>query len=176
MKQIDRSRLRVAIELPDPDPVAHKDYVDRLNKVASALDQLAQEDPGLYGSMNSDAVRYFQTLTTTAAKSGRLLLLHLDEMAAVTCVLAGCGVFNSVTKQGMYEIASSNIEHSTVRRSALALLETMDDMGECHPEDILECVEPDMSNPRVIHLGELDGRFDTTVAERLKPTKARTFN
>jgi hypothetical protein len=78
MKQIDRSRLRVAIELPDPDPVAHKYYVDRLNKVASALDQLAQEDPGLYGSMNSDAVRYFQTLTTTAAKNGRLLLLHLD--------------------------------------------------------------------------------------------------
>ena len=120
MKQVHRSRLMVAIELPDPDPVAHKDYVDRLNKVASALDQLAQEDPGLYGSMNSDAIRYFQTLTTTAASSGRLLLLHLDEMAAVTCVLAGCGVFNSIPKQGMYEIASSNIEHSTVRRSALA--------------------------------------------------------
>jgi hypothetical protein len=176
MKQIDRSRLRVAIELPDPDPVVHKDYVDRLNKVASALDQLGKEDPRLYGELDSNAVRYFQYLTTAAAKSGRLLLLHLDDMAAVTCILAGCGVFEFVPKKGLYEIALPSIEYSTVRRSALALLETMDDMGECHPEDILECVEPDMSNPRVIHLGELDGRFDTTVAERLKPTKARTFN
>jgi hypothetical protein len=175
MKQVHRSRLMVAIELPDPDPVAHKDYVDRLNKVASALDQLGQEDPRLYGELHS-SVRYFQYLTTAAAKSGRLLLLHLDDMAAVTCILAGCGVFEFVPKKGLYEIALPSIEYSTVRRSALALLETMDDMGECHPEDILECVEPDMSNPRVIHLGELDGRFDTTVAERLKPTKARTFN
>jgi hypothetical protein len=176
MKQIDRSRLRVAIELPNPDPAAQRDYVDRLNKVASALDQLAQEDPGLYGSMNSDAVRYFQTLTTTAAKSGRLLLLHLDEMAAVTCVLAGCGVFNSVTKQGMYEIASSNIEHSTVRRSALALLETMDDMGECHPEFILTCVEDDVSDSNDLDLDEVDRRFDAAIAARLKPEKARTVN
>ena len=176
MKQIDRSRLRVAIELPDPDPVVHKDYVDRLNKVASALDQLAQEDPGLYGSMNSDAVRYFQTLTTTAAKSGRLLLLHLDEMAAVTCVLAGCGVFNSIPKQGMYEIASSNIEHSTVRRSALALLETMDDIGQCHPEHILTCVEDDLSVSNDLDLDEVERRFDAAVTARLKPTKAHTFN
>ena len=85
-------------------------------------------------------------------------------------------MFNFAPKKGLYEIASPSIEHSTVRRSALALLGTMDDMGECHPEFILECVEPDMSDPKVIHLGELDRRFDTTVAERLKPTKARTFN
>ena len=98
MKQVHRSRLMVAIELPDPDPVAHKDYVDRLNKVASALDQLGQEDPRLYGELHS-SVRYFQYLTTAAAKSGRLLLLHLDEMAAVTCILAGCGVFNFVPKK-----------------------------------------------------------------------------
>ena len=177
MKQIDRSRLRVAIELPDPDPVAQRDYVDRLNKVASALDQLAQEDPGLYGSMNSDAVRYFQTLTTTAAKSGRLLLLHLDEMAAVTCVLAGCGVFNlDPEEEEIYEIASPSIEYSTVRRSALALLETMDDIGQCHPEFILTCVEPDISEPNDLDLDEVDRQFDAAVAARLKPEKAHTFN
>jgi hypothetical protein len=140
------------------------------------LDQLGQDDPRLYGATNSDAVRYFQHLTTAAAKSGRLLLLHLDEMAIVTCVLAGCGVFNFAPKKGLYEIASPNIEHSTVRRSALALLETMDDIGECHPEFILECVEPDMSDPRVIDLGEVDRRFDTAATARLKPPKAHTFN
>ena len=43
MKLVHRSRLMVAIELPDPDPVAHKDYVDRLNKVASALDHSAKK-------------------------------------------------------------------------------------------------------------------------------------
>ena len=140
------------------------------------MDQLAQEDPGLYGGLNSDAIRYFQTLTTTAASSGgSLLLLHIDEMAAVVCVLVGCGVFNlDPEEEEIYEIASPDIEHSTVRRSALALLETMDDIGQCHPEHILTCVEPDISEPNDLDIDEVDRRFDAALAARLKPEKART--
>jgi hypothetical protein len=163
MKQIDRSRLRVAIELPDPDPVAHKDYVDRLDKVASALDQLAEEDPGLYGSMNSEAIRYFQIVTTTAASSGRLFLFHLDEMACVACLLAECGFYRYAPEKGIYEIASPTFEYSAIRRSALALLETMDEMGDWHPEFILTCVEAHDVEASELDLDEVDGRYDAAV-------------
>ena len=156
MKQIDRSRLRVAIELPDPDPVAQRDYIRRLDEVASALDQLVEEDPGLYGSMNSEAIRYFQIVTTTAASSGRLFLFHLDEMACVACLLAECGFYRFAPEKGIYEIASPTIEHSAVRRSALALLDTMDDTGAWRPELLLTCVEAADVEASDLDLDEVD--------------------
>ena len=97
-------------------------------------------------------------------------------MAAVACVLAGCGVFNLDPEEEIYEIASPSIEHSTVRRSALALLETMDDSGQCHPEHILTCVEDDISVSNYLDLDEVDRLFDAATAALPKPTKADTFN
>jgi hypothetical protein len=52
----------------------------------------------------------------------------------------------------------------------------MDDIGQCHPEFILTCVEPDISEPNDLDLDEVDRQFDAAVAARLKPEKAHTFN
>ena len=57
-----------------------------------------------------------------------------------------------------------------------ALLDTLDDIGQCHPEFILTCVEPDISEPNDLDLDEVDRQFDAAVAARLKPEKAHTFN
>lgn len=113
--------------------------------------------------MNSEAVRYFQVVTTTAASSGRLFLFYLDEMACVACLLAECGFYRYAPQKGIYEIASSPIEHAAVRRAALALLDTMDEEGVWHPELILTCVEADNVDASELDLEEVDRQFEATV-------------